>query len=648
MTVTFRIEGVRLETNAGTVEYSLPGDLTVLAGQTGVGKTTLLELIKFGLGGDGQLAPVARDHVTDVHVSIHIGDQRVQLSRRLDAERRRTVRVLDLITGERLRDHFVGGEERPINAFLLEAMGLEVGLRAAARGARSTSAGSAITFNDIFRFMYIPQSEMNRDIAGSREGYYDPKRKSVFELLFGVTSSEMLQMRSEINTLRGQIETAGREAAVVQQFLADTGLTTRFDAEAKAAQARGDESDAKQVLASLQDQLADVVDRQSQVLRDLLNDAEAALAEAREFSAELARQHEEYETERRRVAQDIARLARMDSAGLRLASIEFSVCPRCTQRLDQREVPAGSCPVCLQDDVVAGIPASDQYESEQLREQLSEIEEQLEVIGAQEAQAKAAIEGRSGMVRSLTAEIDERTASRVTPRLQAYADAASRVATAVSEQKSMDQVLLQWDRAEDLAEHAEQLATRRASLQGELTRMDADLARRKSELFGELDAEFQSTVRDFGIPSIESASISSETYLPLLNGRPFTEVSAGGGIITATQVAYWITLVTVAARRRDTHMPAFLLLDSPRLALNAEDDIASQMYKRFSTQVAVTPGRLQFVIADNELPAGLDLSFDEIEFSYEAPTVSSVEHPGPAHVQTLAGDGDHAGQDGDG
>jgi uncharacterized small protein (DUF1192 family) len=226
---------------------------------------------------------------------------------------------------------------------------------------------------------------------------------------------------------------------------------------------------------------------------------------------------------------------------------------------------------------VDGLPATDQYESEQLREQLSEIEEQLEVIGDQEAQARVAIDGRASIVRSLTAEIDARTASRVTPRLQAYADAAATVATAAAEQKAMDQVLLQWDRGEDLAAYAEHLVTRRALLKHELARMDADLARmdadlarRKSELFSELDAEFQPKVRDFGIPSIESASISSETYLPLLNGRPFTEVSACGEIIIATQVAYWITLVTVAARCRDTHMPAFLLLDSPRLALNAE------------------------------------------------------------------------------
>lgn len=638
MTVTFRIESVRLDTSRGEVTYSFPGDLTVLAGQTGVGKTTLLELMKYGLGGDGQLAPVAREYVTDVHLSIHIGDLRLQLSRGLDADRQRRVRVLDLVAGERMPDHFVGGEERPISDLLLTAIGLETGLRAAARGGRSTRRGAQITFNDVFRFMYVPQAEMNRDIAWGQRGYYDPKRKSVFELLFDITSSSMLQVRSEINTLRSATDVADREAKIVQQFLADTGLTSRVDAAANLAQAQQDEAGARNALAALQGELADVVDRQSQVLRDLLNGAEDALAEARDLALELNRQREEYETERRRVSLDIDRLARMESAGLRLANIEFSVCPRCTQRLDQREVPPGACRVCMQDDVVAGLPASDQYETLQLQAQLAEIKEQLRIISQQSEQTASAVENRGALVRSLTAEIDQRTATRVTPRLQAYADAAGRVARALAEQQFLDQVLRQWDRAEDLATEAEELTNRRARLQSNLRTMEGDLAHRKSELFAELDTEFQSTVTDFGIPSIETASISPDSYLPLLNGRPFTEVSAGGGIITATQVAYWISLVTVAVRRRDTYFPAFLLLDSPRLALNAEDDIAGQMYRRFATQVAVTPGRLQFIIADNELPAGIDRDIDELTFSYDAPTVSSVTHPGPAHVETLEGE----------
>ena len=635
MTVTFRIDSVRLDTSNGSVTHAFPSDLTVLAGQTGVGKTTLLELIKYGLGGDGQLAPVARRHISDVHVSIHIGSLRLQLSRGLDPERQRTIRLHDLITRERMPDHSVGGDERPISNLLLTAMGLETGLRAAARGGRSSSAGAQITFNDVFRFMYVPQSEMNRDIGLSQQGYYDPKRKSVFELLFEITSASMLQMRSEINTLKSEIDIAARDAEVVHQFLSDTGLTTRFEAEIKLAESQQEELIAKTTLAALQDQLADVVDREAQVLRELLNDAERSLADARQLGTELRRQREEYNTERRRIQLDLDRLARMDAAGLRLAAIEFSVCPRCTQRLDQRQVPAGQCPVCLQDDVVAGLPVADQYESEQLQAQLAEIGDQLRIISDQGAQTSEAIRSREGLVAALTAQVDQRTATRVTPRLQAYADAAAKAERSIAEQRSLDQVLRQWDRAEDLTAKAEELTRRRTRLQSELRRLEGDLSRRRTQLFADLDEEFQNTVTDFGIPSIETASISPDTYLPILNGEPFNEVSAGGGIITATQVAYWISLVTVATRRRDTHFPAFLLLDSPRLALNAEDDIAAQMYRRFATQVAVIPGRLQFIIADNDLPAGIDRDVRELRFSYETPTVSTVQHPGPAHVRTL-------------
>ncbi|WP_204806333.1 hypothetical protein [Mycobacterium riyadhense] len=624
--------------------YTFRADLTVLTGQTGVGKTTLLELIRFGLGGDGILASVARQYVSDVHVSVDIGDLRLQLSRGLDADRRRTVRVVDLVTRERLPEHSIAGDDPTISDLLLGAMGLQTGLKAAARGGRSTSAGAQITFNDIFRFMYVPQSEMNRDIAWSQQGYYDPKRKAVFELLFRLTLPSMLEMRSEINTMKSEIDIANRDAEVVRQFLADTGLTSRLDAEAKLTQAKRDEVTAKAVLNSLQGELADAVDRQSQVLRDLLNDAERSLAEAHGLSVEFERQRDEYEAERKRVALEIDRLARMESAGLRLANIEFSVCPRCTQRLDQRDIPAGTCRVCLQDDIVADLPARDQYETEQLNSQLDEIADQLRIINLQNAEAAEVIANRSELVRSLTADIDKRTATRVTPRLQAYADAAAKAERAQADQQSLDRILQQWDRAEDLARHAEDLASRRARLQSSLREMEKDLSNRKSEIFNELDMEFQTTVTDFGIPSIESASISPESYLPLLNGQPFIDVPPGGGIITATQVAYWISLVTVAARRRDTDFPAFLMLDSPRLALNAEEDIAGQMYRRFATQVGVTPGRLQFIVVDNKLPAGIDRSFNALTFSYNAPTVASVKHPGPAHVKTIDGNQD-ANQD---
>lgn len=635
MTTRFRVDSLRLDTTSGDVTYNFPEDLTVLAGSTGVGKTTLLELIKYGLGGDGQLAPVVLNHVVDVHISISVGASQLALSRGVDSERRKTVRVFDMLEGRRLADRSVGGAEPTISSLLLNELGLEGDLRAPARGGRSVSAGAHITFNDVFRFMYVPQSEMNRDIAWSQQGYYDPKRKAVFELLFGLTSPRMLQMRSEINTLKRDIEEAGHNAEVVQTFLSDSGLANRFDAEVLLERAKTSEQKARATLLYLRGELSEAVDRESQVLRDLLNDAERSLADANDLAVELTRQLHEYEAERNRLTQEIDRLARMESAGLRLASIEFAVCPRCTQRLDNRDVPDRKCRVCLQDDALTDLPATDQYETSQLRSQLEEIDEQLRLIREQSEDTARSLAKRSELVRSLSAEIDQRTTSRVTPRLQAYADAAAMAERAAADQISLEQVLRQWDRAQDLKTVADDLAARRKHLESELRALADDMAQRKVELFSELDAEFQTTVVDFRIPSIENASINPESYLPMLNGQLFTTVSAGGGIITATQVAYWITLVTVAARRRDTLYPGFLMLDSPRLALNAEEDIAGQMYRRFAIQAAASPGRLQFIVSDNELPQRIERTFDERKFSYDHPTIASIDHPGPAHVETL-------------
>ena len=193
MTTIFRLESLRITTSAGPVEYSFPTDLTVLAGDTGVGKTSLLELVKFGLGGEGLIAPVVADYVSEVHLTVRVGQSRFQLTRPISERGRKHVRVIDLNTGEQMPDHAVGtparrheaSREPVIGDLLMSALGLPTELRAApVSGSRP---GARITFNDVFRYMYVPQSTINQEIAGSRDSYYEPKRRAVFELLFRLT-----------------------------------------------------------------------------------------------------------------------------------------------------------------------------------------------------------------------------------------------------------------------------------------------------------------------------------------------------------------------------------------------------------------------------------------------------------------------------
>ena len=239
---------------------------------------------------------------------------------------------------------------------------------------------------------------------------------------------------------------------------------------------------------------------------------------------------------------------------------------------------------------------------------------------------------------SLSADLDARTAARITPRLQAFSDVTQRLATARARQQQLELVLRQWDRADDIGAAAEKLRANRETMRTALAAAQATLDSRRREIIASLNEEFQDTVTALGIPGVQTAAIHPTSYLPLLNGRPFATFSSGGGIITAAQVAYWTSLLAVALRRGDTFYPALLIIDSPRLALNEAEALSAALYRRLVTQADASPGQVQFIIADNQLPAGYRRHYAEIDFTYDTPTVSTVRHPGPTAVQPITGE----------
>lgn len=640
MTTTFRLESVVVRTVAGDVAYAFPSALTVLAGSVGVGKSTLFELVKHALGGNALLAEVVRTSVLEVSVDIKIGSDHLLLTRSVDSETSSVVRVRDLTEQLDLEDHFTDKREPSISSLLLASMGVPDDMRAASKASNSTKQGARISFADIFKYMYVSQGDINKEIAGSEDTWYTPKRKAVFELLFGLTNPSILDLQSSVARLRGEHDDAQREHAVVLQFLADSGAQSRFEADVNQADAQAQIRESSSELERLREAIQPAIDRETRTLRDLLGEAENSLAEAVNAKSLSEQQQADFAAERAHVKQDIARLERMASAGERLAQIEFSVCPRCMQSLKAREAPPELCRLCLQDDPLALAEPSDRttYELTHLKEQEQELETQVRALSEELESTEQTLVDRSRLVEDLSRAIQDRTQNRITPQLQAYTDATARLANAEARSRELEQILKFWDRADDLEANATRLGTELKRLQDELDVSAAVLAERRGEIFTELDEEFAENVAAIGVPGVRSARVDRENYLPVLNDQALKEFSPVGGVRTATQVAYWVTLLNVALRRRDTLFPGFLLIDSPRTSLNDNDELSAALYRRLVTAADAAEGRVQLIIGDNELPATYRRDYAQMDFDYGHPTIATIPHPGREAVKTITGE----------
>lgn len=343
--IDIRLQRLTIFTADGRRVIEFADGLNVVVGPYGSGKTSLLELIKYALGGGARLSEAVEIGVSSVVLEVALQGSVLAFERDIGG---RTVRVTRGSEPEALLHATSSRAKGAVLAsrFLLEACGVPV-MRVRRSRTAASVAQEPISFWDLYRYAYVSQSDMGQSIAGHADSQLDRKRRRAFELMFGLLDARSADLETEEAELVAKIAVEEKRLSDVTAFLEATDVPGRAQALALLEQAQAARSDAIERLRELRSRTRSQTD-------DIAPEQDAVGALHRRVSElDEAASSLRYEiTSRRRLASqitlEIEGLQRAEAVSRLVGPIDFTTCPRCLQAVSPDRASDADCYVCLQ------------------------------------------------------------------------------------------------------------------------------------------------------------------------------------------------------------------------------------------------------------------------------------------------------------
>jgi AAA domain len=625
------VESLTLRTATDEAIYRFSAGVTAVSGPIGSGKSSLLELIKYALGGRAQVMPAVRDNVTLLVLRVRIGDEYLELTRALGG---RLIDVVDLKTQERKATWATTNRKNVPYAGreLLTAAGIRSDLRVPRRRSRPMGDTVAITFYDVYRYLYLDQNNIDNNIVGHNDPNLNVKRIAVFELLYGLSNPRLLELTAERGRWAQEAERVRVAARNVQQFLRSNLELDPETLDIRLAEAR-------QRLESAEVRLADLRSGASAVEADTDVVREIATLRSRldDLEEERRATYLDIEKDRSVLAQlelDELALRREEEAAGSLTGLEFTRCPRCLQSIEDRRIESGHCLLCTQAQPIADADSS--AELRRIRDQRTETNQLLAEDLVVLERTSAESEGLRSRFSQLLELAGDRLRQPADPLLDEVADASRTLAEASADMAAIVAARSRWASYRQLNSEGDEAE----AVSVKLAREEAELRlaiEENSTRIDDLSAVFNETLASLRDPWYQEAYIRSrqgrnDDYLPMVDNEPFDLLSVGGARKTLVNLAYHLANLSMAvAERIDVLMPTFLIVDSPRKNVGAgtlDRSVVHAVYDRLRTLQDASGNDFQIIIVDNELP--LDVAKwvrASIELDYDHPLVPGVRHP---------------------
>ncbi|RKN24187.1 hypothetical protein D7147_04165 [Micromonospora musae] len=646
-------------------EDGSPRPLSIIAGPTNTGKTSILELIAYAFGGSSY--PDHEEIVRQVRAAIVEADTTfgpITVERAIEAS---TALLFDTSldrAGETVpQPHPVGPPSDPasLSSLLLSTVDLnDIQLKVAPT--QQESATHIMSFRNLMWLCMV----LNERVGSTQilwEGNYNKNRHLIqtVDAIFGVHENEGADLASRISRLNEQVLGARREIKALEEFIREQGSTPREQLQEVVDNAEGEFAAIRGELDRLDWEEAASA-QIARELRDRHQRAARGAIQARQRLRDREALVSRYASLRAQYNDDIRKLTLLKQAKSIFDQLSVQVCPACLGKLPEPpSVQAGQCSMCSQPvstsvtsltlgtiasarETVAGLEDGGPSEAPNGKiPRQQEPEELLDEVpfddaGALEAisadltstrrrfkelneywlqlndslpalrEARAQAEATEG---ALAAEVNRAASGKVTPYVAARESLLARRQAASVRRDRANAALKQWriveQRQRKLEVMAGELAELRSQNRSSKTRPD------RNEMLARLSSRYRQILADFEYPKHNDTGSIDESLVPSVRHRPYRNASSGGQVL---QTLAWILAIFEVAYEQGANHPGFLLIDTPqknlggKAAENDEEFADVRLVERFYRHIINWldgPGRgAQIIIVDNTPPAIAD------------------------------------------
>lgn len=596
-------------------------------GATSAGKSSIVRMIDFCLGGTLEITPAVQKEVISVAIDVQLGDRRCYLERESLSASDVHVLWTDeggehhlLVPIDPGRSPIYGDIVFNLSDLIFDFCGVKP-LRVRKNKTDNDAPLIRLSFRDLMWYCYLDQNELDNAFFKLARPILQGKSRDVMRFVVGYYTDRLQQLEMELETLL--TKRAGNMSAIAEmrsvldrlgysseQRIRDEKESTENDLVAAQAK-RAAISQAFHATTHF----ADILRQRLRTLSEKLGREEAALASVEQRRNDQTALKAELTTAR-------IKLTRMATASSVLQKVQFTSCPLCGTNVVAPDA-VDDCPLCK---CVPHRPTPKQ-ETDRIEQQKRDLEGRIAELNDSLHRSEKSVRKQSFEVANLRAEkvqLDQQLVVELREYDSAYVaetrELDRQVATMKERISNLTRLAQLPEAIDNLIEEVEKSKTTEGQIRDQMDTERSGLTT-AGTVIGDIEVAYHDALRKVGVPGVgpsDTVIINRRNWIPHILEQGDEEFAwsffnaGSGGKKTLLTVCYALAIHQVAAKR-NLPLPSFLIIDTPmkNISEDVNQDIFEALYRYLYGLVQGDLAETQIIIIDKEYikpPEGIELT----------------------------------------